>query len=459
MYFVKVYDKGCSSEEQWAESKQLVSQEVIWEALLSKLKVLDNKYDFAFLEFETLTMGELIDAIRHFVTREGFYKELYGKNNSDKDYADLINIAKLIALYQGEINYHRFLLPDTIQAYDVSYDNKLYRMKHADLCAVRRTTTPQEFDLIPFNDLMENLKASGRLQNFYAAEPIQPDQTIAHRDCRHRQTYLDYTRTMSGKLSKPAYAALKEFSELVSSAFDASHNIEGFFYRQRVNAKYKALQNLCAFLESLPEGELVALHAVKISDSQTFKSRLDQVLRENCISQFADDITKLLYQCNNNIQFTNPRPNQIINTHRRSLVLRGEVLNTDADDLSFLRNLQKNIINTHFKVKIGTKITLSGKTNWVPGHVAEIFHRCDEGVTGRVVPGEARYNAVKTASESSRTPHHDSILLYLLLLLVNIRDKTTDNFYAMVFDRRCSKIIEENESLDHHPAFTVGLVN
>ncbi|WP_019218192.1 hypothetical protein [Legionella tunisiensis] len=102
-YFAKIYNKNCSSDENWTEAQILVSQELIWNALCYKLRSLDkNKYHFAFLEFETLTMGELIDAIRHFVAQEDFYKKLYGKRNSDTEYADLINIAKLIALYEGE---------------------------------------------------------------------------------------------------------------------------------------------------------------------------------------------------------------------------------------------------------------------------------------------------------------------------------------------------------------------
>lgn len=488
-YFVKIYDHNCSSEEQWKEAQLLISQELIWDTLLTKLKSLGNKdqYYFALLEFETLTMGKLIKAIRSFVTQENFYKELYGKKDSDTKHADLINIAKLIALYKGERNYHHFLLPGAIQDCDL-FENSLYTMKHADLCAVRRTTLQitapvagavveeevggvvdpdgepsaanVKFDLLTFVDIMANFKATGRLENFYARQSIAPAQTIAHPECSHRAAYRDYINSMSGKLTKSAFAALKDYAELVSNQFDAEHRLESFFYRRRVDAKKRAFANLCAFIESLPIAERDALYAMKIDSHDTFKARLDGAKSGDCLSQFADDITKLLYQCDNTIRFTNPRPNQVIGRQRESLVLKGEVLDTDEADLSFLKNMQKVIINTHYKVKIGTKVTLDGKTNWVPGSVAGIFHKCEDGIARRgVTPGEAKYQAIRTASEASRNPHHNSILLFLLLLIINIRDKTTDNFYAMVFDSRCSQIIEENDSLDQHEAFTVGLRN
>lgn len=197
---------------------------------------------------------------------------------------------------------------------------------------------------------------------------------------------------------------------------------------------------------------------MKINSRSTFKDRLDRAKRGDCLSQFADDITKILYQCDNTIRFTNPRPNQVIARQRDSLVLKGEVLNTDEEDRRYLRNMQKVIINTHYNVKKGTQVTLDGKTNWVPGSVAGIFHKCGDGIAGRgITPGEARYQTVKTASEASLYPHHNSILLFLLLLIVTIRDRTTDNFYALVFNEQCSKIIEENDSLDHHDAFTRGV--
>lgn len=89
-YFVTIYNHNCSSDEQWKETQQLVSQELIWETLLAKLKSLNkNRYYFALLDFETLTMGKLIKAIHSFVAQDDFYKELYGKNNSDK-HTDLI---------------------------------------------------------------------------------------------------------------------------------------------------------------------------------------------------------------------------------------------------------------------------------------------------------------------------------------------------------------------------------
>ncbi|WP_019218191.1 hypothetical protein [Legionella tunisiensis] len=294
-------------------------------------------------------------------------------------------------------------MPYNIQEDDISFENKLYRIKHKDLCAIPRAApnlgeeARARFDLLTFDDIMRHFQESGKLENFYASETIQPTQTIAHTDCPHRMTYLAYIGTMNGKLSKSAFAALKEFSEQVSSEFDATHNIQSFFYRRRVNAKYNALQNLLAFIESLPIAERDDLYAMKINSSNTFKSRLDRVLADDCVSQFADDITKLLYQCDNTIRFTNPRPNQVIARDKNSLVLTGEVLNTDEDDLKFLRNLQKVIINTHYEVKIGTRVTLDGKTNWVPGSVANIFHKCDDGIAGRVTPGEARYQAVKNS--------------------------------------------------------------
>ncbi|STX41382.1 Uncharacterised protein [Legionella donaldsonii] len=485
-YFVTIYNHNCSSDEQWKETQQLVSQELIWETLLAKLKSLNkNRYYFALLDFETLTMGKLIKAIHSFVAQDDFYKELYGKNNSDK-HTDLINIAKLIALYKGERNYHHFLLPGAVQDYDLLANN-LYTMKHADLCAVRRTplqipaqvaggeveevalvggpgaggnpaASSVQFDLLTFDDILANFKETGRLENFYARQNINPAQTIAHPECSHRAVYLAYVNTMNGKLSKSAFAALKDYAELVSNQFDAENRIDSFFYRRRVDTKKRAFANLCAFVESLPREERDALYAMKINSRSTFKDRLDGAKRGDCLSQFADDITKILYQCDNTIRFTNPRPNQVIARQRDSLVLKGEVLNTDEEDRRYLRNMQKVIINTHYNVKRGTQVTLDGKTNWVPGSVAGIFHKCGDGIAGRgITPGEARYQTVKTASEASLYPHHNSILLFLLLLIVTIRDRTTDNFYALVFNEQCSKIIEENDSLDHHDAFTRGV--
>lgn len=451
---VTIYNESSTEgEERTWQVISFVEKDEIWHALQEKIKSLSVwKYPFALTKFAGI--NELIKAVRGFVKTNKLYNEVYGKSDSDELYKDLIDIAKVIALYQHELNYHRYLLCDDLLAESIEYE-KLYHMRHSELCAVKNRPGEniKEYDLIPFADLMDQFRASCRLRNFYNNQSIDPNETIASQGCPYREEYENFCREISGSLSKPTYYALKDFVELVSNEFDAGHSIDGCFFQWRVTPKYRAFLNLCGYLESLPEDDLAALHAVKINGNTTFLSRLTEIKAGGCVSVFADDITKLLYQCKNDIQFTNPRPTQIIEEEGNQLVLRGKVIDTNIEDRWFLENLQKIILNTTFKVRIGTKVTSAdGESNQVPSHVAEMFNICTEALAGRMETGEARYKAIKVAAECFRNPHNS------IFFFMNTRDPTSHNFYGMVIDREFSTIIAVNEDLDNHASFmTVGI--
>jgi hypothetical protein len=401
----------------------------------------------------------------------GYYKELYGfKNynaNSDEKFKDLINFAKVISLYTKDPNYHKNLIDEPrLQNEDIEGED-LWTIPHVDLCLVKNANpgelikvdgkpikvnvggkeqddTVKKFDLFSYKDLVEDLKQTGGFKNYCSRQAINAEATILKND-KYAPFFTDTNKKpYCGIMTQSMFFAFKNFVETVYDPHDAAKDIDKHYWRNkgRIDRKAKAMESLTSFLKSLPEKDWNLLGTMTVM-GESFKDQYHKA-DNTCLSQFAGAVTGLLYQIDPTIQFANQKANTFLAEQGFRFNGVVEITNKTDEDKDYIMNLMKVISNTEFNVSRGSKITLEdGSKKRVPTHVAEIYNICQKAQSEEDFT-EARYKAVVIAAECSRNAH-----MY--------RAGSTQNFYTLISDKRGIPIMQENESLTEHKAFTNGL--
>jgi hypothetical protein len=402
-------------------------------------------------ESQPSNISEMIDRFREKVANEA--ETLYGGPHCAEGRAlALTEFAQVLALHQGRANYHTYLLGENIPAESAAYE-ELWKMPHQELCLIRNEKkSPDDktrpFDIIPYAELMADLKANGELRNHYTNQSIDPTNTIMPSE-KYSKIYCDYRKRNGGKITSAIYFAFQNFIEKVYSHQAAAatdiNPSNSMSLNSRLKRNREAFLDLHTFLKSLPQEDQDTLDTLMLSGEEkgeTFKQIYNRALQADyCLAQFSSKLISTLKEFKGDLKLNNKEAMSLAQKEKvENNVDKGEIKDTAKDDLIFLNNLHTCILNTKFDVFIGTSISFEGEKNSVPSHVAKAFKLCEKAIKGEMNASQARFEAVALCARCYRHPHNSPIAF------LNTRKESTHNFYGVVADPKGSSILEERSN-------------